>query len=276
MNDGALDRSGVHPGYVAELAGGDFQECFDANSGRGFEAGLGLDGGGDALGESSARGERHVESAGEEAFEDLKVGCREFGYAMIREREASGRFRCGDGGGEDIGREGARGLCADGGFFNAIADDEGSGGEIAEALVVAGNEDGDGSHRVEEGELVNVADEVAGHGFEEADCAAGTLDDADAGDALAGGAAIPEGLKQGEVAPVKQEEQEEVEGGCPLRGEVIEGIEAGQEEREDPDNKDETDDPDEVVDQKCDEPAADAGERHVNGDKLGCFNAKLI
>ena len=64
----------MHAGYVAELAGGDLEECFDAGAGRGFETRLGLDGGGDALGESFAGGERHVEAAGEEALEHLKVG----------------------------------------------------------------------------------------------------------------------------------------------------------------------------------------------------------
>ena len=64
----------MHAGYVAELAGGDFEEGFDAGAGGRFETGLGLDGGGDALGEGFAGGERHVEAAGEEAFENLEIG----------------------------------------------------------------------------------------------------------------------------------------------------------------------------------------------------------
>ena len=171
----------------------------------------------DALGERLAGGEGHVEAAGEEAFEDLEVGHRELGDAVIWQREAGVRLGCGDGGGEDVGSEGASGLGADGGLFDAVADDEGAGGEIAEALVVARDEDGDGTDGVEEGDLVNVADEVAGHGFEEADGASGALDDADAGDALAGSASVPEGFKEREVAPVEEEDQEEVEGGGPLR-----------------------------------------------------------
>ena len=143
---------------------------------------------------------------------------------MIGKRESGGRFGGGDGGSEDVGGEGARGLGAGGSFFDAVADDERAGGEVAEPLVIAGDEDGDGADGVEERNLVDVADEVARHGFKEADGAAGALDDANAGDALAGGAAVPEGLKQGEIAPVEQEKQEEIEGGCPLRGEAIEGV----------------------------------------------------
>ena len=207
----------MHAGYVAELACGDLQERFYACTGWGFKSGFGLDGGGDALGQGLARGEGHVEAAGEEAFQDLEIGDGEFSDAVIWEREAGVRFGRGDSGGEHVGSEGTGGFGADGRFFNAIADNEGSGRKIAEALVVARDEDGDGSDGVEEGDLVDVADEVAGHGFEEADGAAGALDDADAGDALAGGAAVPEGLKEGEVAPVEEEDQEEVEGGGPLR-----------------------------------------------------------
>lgn len=74
---------GVHAGYVAELASGDFQKSLYAGAGWGFEAGLGLDGSGDALGEGSACGERHVEAAGEKAFENLEVGYRELGDAVM-------------------------------------------------------------------------------------------------------------------------------------------------------------------------------------------------
>ncbi len=101
----------------------------------------------------------------------------------------------GTAGREDVGGEGAGGLCADWSFFDAVADDERAGGEIAEALMVAGDEDGDGADGVEERDLVNEADEVARHGFKEADGAAGALNDANAGDTLAGGAAVPEGLE---------------------------------------------------------------------------------
>ena len=146
---------------------------------------------------------------------------------MIRKREAGVGFGSGNRWREDVGGEGAGGLGADGRIFDAIAHDESSGGEIAEALVVAGDEDGDDADRVEERNLVNVADEVARHGLEEADGAAGALDDADAGDALAGGAAVPEGLKQGEVAPVEQKDQEDVESGCPLRGQRLKAVRLG-------------------------------------------------
>lgn len=142
--------------------------------------------------------------------------------------------------------------------------------------MVARDEDGDGADGVEEGDLVDVADEVARHGFEETDGAAGALDDADASDTLAGGAAVPEGLKQGEVAPVEKEKQEEIESGSPLRGETIERGKAGQEIGEDPHHQADANEPDHVVNQERDETAADAGEGHLDGNKLRGFNAKLI
>jgi len=64
----------MHAGYVAELSRGDFEECFDAGAWGWFQSRLGLDGGGDALGEELACSERHVETAGEKAFEHLEVG----------------------------------------------------------------------------------------------------------------------------------------------------------------------------------------------------------
>jgi len=142
--------------------------------------------------------------------------------------------------------------------------------------MVAGDEDGDGAHGIKERDLVDVADKVAGHGFKEADGASRALDDADAGDALAGGTAVPESLKQGEVAPVKEEDQEKVESGCPLCRDAIEGRDAGQEEGEDPHHQAHADKPDDVVDQKRDEAAADTGEGHLDGDKLRGIDAKLI
>ena len=65
--------------------------------------------------------------------------------------------------GEQVCREGAAGLVADRSLFNAIANDKRSGSKIAQALVIFGNEDGDGANSVEERNLVNIADEVAGH-----------------------------------------------------------------------------------------------------------------
>src|ERR1700739_464358 len=266
----------MHAGYVAELARGDFQEGFDAGAGRGFQSRLGLDGRGNAQGEGLAGGEGHIEAAGEEAFEHLEIAARQPGYALVGEREAGGRLGGGGGGGEDVGGGGAGGLGAPRGFFNAVAHDECTGGKVAETLMIAGGEDGDGTDGVEERDLVDVADEVAGHGFKESDGAAGALDDADAGDALAGGAAVIESLREGEVAPVEEKKQEEIEGSGPLRGEAIERGEAGQEVGKDPHDEADADAPDHIVDEEGDETAANAGQGHLNGDEFRGIDAKLI
>lgn len=159
----------MQAGDVAELAGSGFKEGLDAGFGRDLEAGLCLKGGGDALGEELAGGQGHVESAGEEALDDFKVGGVEAGDAVSG--EGDGEVRLGNQGGrKDMGGEGAgAGAGPEGGFLGAGADDEGSGGEIAEALVAACGKDGDDADDVEEGDLIDVTDEVAGHGLEEAD-----------------------------------------------------------------------------------------------------------
>ena len=73
------------------------------------------------------------------------------------------RLGRGRGGREHIRGKRARGLCADRCIFKAIADDESAGCEIAQALMIARYEDGDGAHGVEERDLVDVADEIACH-----------------------------------------------------------------------------------------------------------------
>ena len=106
----------------------------------------------------------------------------------------------------------------------AVPHDQRARGQVAQPLVLAGDEHGDHSDRVEEGKLVHVADQVAGHGLEEADGAAGALDDANPGHALARRAAVPEGLKEREVAPVEQEDDENNDGHGPLRRDSDEGV----------------------------------------------------
>jgi len=184
----------------------------------------------------------------------------------------------GDGGREDVGGEGTCGLGADGSFFNTVTNDQGAGSEIAKALMIARDENRDhadcvGNHPRTH---IDVPDEVAGHGFEEAYGASGALDDPDASDALAWGAAVVEGLKQREVAPVEQKDQEEIESSCPLRGHAVEGSEAWQEVGKDRHDNPDADAPDDEIDQKRDEAAADAGEGHVNGNEFRGIDAKLI
>ena len=91
-------------------------------------------------------------------------------------------------------------------FLLAIANHQSSGSEIAEPLMLARRKHGNDSNRIEERNLIDVADEVAGHRFEDPDGAAGPLNHANSGDALARSAAVPECLKQSEVAPVEQED----------------------------------------------------------------------
>lgn len=138
------------------------------------------------------------------------------------------------------------------------------------------DEDRNQAHGVNAGNLVDVADEVAGHGLEEADGAAGTLDDADFSDFLARRLAVPEGLKEREVAPVEEEEEEDRDGCEPLRGELVEGGKGRNEENKQEDEHPEGDAPEQRVDEDGDEPAAEAGERHLDLDQLGGIDAVLI
>ena len=119
------------------------------------------------------------------------------------------RLGCGNSGSKDVGGESSRGLIVCGSFFDAIADDEGSGGKIAKPLVIFGNEDGNGPDGVEKRDLVDVANEVASHGFEEADGAAGALDDTDSSHTLTGGTAVPESFEERKVTPVEEEDEKE-------------------------------------------------------------------
>ena len=94
--------------------------------------------------------------------------------------------------------------------------DDGRGGQIAQALVAAIAHHRDDADEVEAGQHVDHADQVSGHGFKERDLAARLLNDANFAELLARRLAVPEGLKQGEVAPVHEEVEENDSGDQPL------------------------------------------------------------
>ena len=85
----------------------------------------------------------------------------------------------------------------------AVAHHEGAGSQIAQALMLPGREDGNHADRIEEGNLIDIADEVARHRFEDSDGATRSLNHANARDALARRAPVPECFEQSEVAPVE-------------------------------------------------------------------------
>ena len=60
------------------------------------------------------------------------------------------------------------------------------------------------------------------------------------------------------------------------RGKSIESGQAGKEDGEYLAHDQDAWNPDQVVDEEGDETAADTGDGHLDGDELGCFNAKLI
>ena len=178
---------------------------------------------------------------------------------------------------EDAGGEGARALRrARRGQVLALVDYERSGGQVAEPLVLAGEKDAHHSHGVDQRELIHDAEEVAGHRLEQADSATGSLDHADLGYSLAGSAAVPEGLEEGEIAPIEGEGDEDEECCGPLLAQLAEVREAGIDYRDDDDDQDDGDQPDEVIDCEGDEATADSGDGHVNVHHLGCFDAKLV
>ena len=200
----------------------------------------------------------------------------EFGDPVIGEREAGVRFRRWDGRREDVSGKGARGFSTWRNLFDAIPNHESTGGQIAKALMVAGYEDGDGTDGVKERDLVDVADEVASHRLKQADRPARALNDTNAGDTLAGGTAVPEGFKEREIAPIEEEDQENIDGDRPLLRELIESAEAGHEVGEDFSDDQNARNPNEIVDQQCDEPASDAGNGHLDRYEFRRFNAKLV
>ena len=174
---------------------------------------------GETFGELGAAAHIDVDRAGEEVIDDVEVIGREASDSVggeIDGKRGNDRFGWG-GGGEGGSGEGASGGAApDGPLDGALVDDEGSGGEVAETLVALIAEHGDEADRVDAGHPVDDADEIARHGFEEGDLATGIADDAEFAPAFAGSLAVPEGFKEGEVAPVEEEMKEDDGGDHPF------------------------------------------------------------
>ena len=267
----------AHAGQVAEVAGGGLEKRFDADIGGWFQPRLRLYGGGYAVGQGGTRVQGQIEATGEESLQDFKIGWGEFCDARGGKRKRvvglgywrwMREERCSEGARACFGPEGC--------FLLLIANDQSAGGQVAESLVLASDEHGYDSDGVEEGNLINIADEVAGHRFEDANGAARLLNDTDAGDALSGGAAVPEGLEECEVSPVEKEDHHGEERGGPLIGEIVEGFESGPEHPAEDAEEHEAGKPDQSIDQQCDKAAADAGQRHLDGHQLGSIDVKLI
>ena len=157
-----------------------------------------------------------------------------------------------------------------------VADDQSARGQVAQPLVLAGDEHGDHADDVETGKLIDKPDQVAGHGFEETDGAAGTLDHSDPGDFLARCMPVPECLKESEVAPVEQKQSQQHDGDHPLVRKPRECPYGRVYEPEEQNEDGQARSPDQHIDQQGNEPASDAGQRHLDGHQFRSFDAKLI
>src|SRR5665213_649852 len=229
---------------------------------------------GDAGSHRGARLQVEVERAGEEGLHHMQV----------RGFEAS----------DGVGRQsafglglllGEEGLSAQEGVRRAVVRrqfvyDDGPGSKIAEPLVLAVAEHRDYAGKIEAGEKVDEAQEVAREGFEEADLPATVLDDAQLHDVLAGRLAMPERLKEREVAHDEAEDderdgrEEPLCSGVELRG-LGRMVVAGQQRKRE-DDDDQRGDLDQVIDQQRHKTAADSGDRKAQVYLLGRFDVKLV
>ncbi len=257
-----------------------FKKCLNADAMGDQQPGLGVDGAGDTLSQGGAHLHREVEAAGKEAFQHFKVcnaellhgGHWQFYECRSRRMGLLGEWR--------FKQTRGKGAMAAGGvrFVEALTlvNNDGSSGKIAETLMLFGEEDAHGANHVDRRNLVDEAEEVARHGFEEPDAAAGSLDDPDLGDSLAGRAAIPECLKEREVTPAKEEWNEDEEGDLPLLSDFAEVRQTWVENGEQDDGEYDDGEPDQVIDEQGDEAAAQGSDRHIDCDEFGGLNAKLV
>ena len=125
------------------------------------------------MGERSPGFHAHVEAAGEEAFEHLKIGGGELGDACGRKGNQAVRLRSGRAWGKELRSECARAGIAPLRRLNlAIAHNKSAGRKVAEPLMLLGDEHGDDANRIEERKLVDVSDQVSGHRLEKPNGAA--------------------------------------------------------------------------------------------------------
>jgi len=162
-----------------------FQEAFGAGPALNLEIHFGGEAVGDLGGHAGADGGIERVAAVEEGFDEAD-------------------FVEGDEGDVDRGKSFVwRGVLVGADAFESVfVDDDGAGDEIAEALPFPAEKDADEADAVHGGEIVHEAEGVANDGFVGADGAAVVFDDADFGDALAGGLAIPENFEESEVAGI--------------------------------------------------------------------------
>lgn len=157
-----------------------------------------------------------------------------------------------------------------------FVDNQRTGGEVSQALVLLAEEHRYDADCVDTGKLVDDAEKVAGHGFEEADASARALNNTNLYNALARRPAIPKRFKKGEVAPINEEWDGNRNGSGPFFADLAELGEAGIDQGDDDDKGDDDYEPDEVVNQERGKAAAEAGQRHINCHHLRGFNAKLV
>ena len=136
--------------------------------------------------------------------------------------------------------------------------------------------DADAAHDVKDGQEIDGAHEVARERLEYGDGAAALLDDADLRDALARRLAMPQPLKQGEVAPMQEKWNQDQDGDRPFRACGFELLHAGKKEHRAQDQHDEGGKLQAVVDEDRDEAAAYSGERKLKRHEFGRVDAKRI
>lgn len=92
------------------------------------------------------------------------------------------------------------------------ADDDGTGGDVAEALAAAVEEGGDPADEVEEGEEIDGAEQVAEEELTEAEFEAFGIDDAELEQAFADGLTVPEPFGEDAIEDGEEEDAELGEG----------------------------------------------------------------
>jgi hypothetical protein len=186
----------THPGYLPKLMCYGFEERFDARTRRNFQTRLCADSLCHSASQRGACGQVHIQAAGEESFQNPEVGGREFGECGDRQddrevRSGNRRERI-----EGCRCEGERTRFAPVRRLNfAVSDYESSGNHISEPLIEAAKEHYNDAYRVEAGQIVNEADQVAGQGFDKTDSTAGTMDHVNLCHALSGCPSVGERLK---------------------------------------------------------------------------------
>ena len=269
---------------ASHLVGYGFQEAFGFHiCGRGevhFFAHLC----GETFGDAGPGVKFHVEDAGEEAVDYAEVFGVEARYGVVGQGEfvALVEDRLGCDWREGSGGDGARAVASPDGFFAvALVNDDGSGGEVSQALVLAVAEHGDDADEVDGRQQIDDAEKIAGHGFEESDLSARLLNDANLAKPFAGRLAVPEGLEESEVSPIHEEVKEDEAGDEPLfsitRKVACSGFRRGRcDEHEDENENGVGDDLQGGVGEDGEKAAADSGDREADGDLLGGVDSKLV